>query len=273
MITLVAALALGTAACSSTTTPGEPGATKIAIGAADFSFDVPATLTGGLVELTLTNNAEESIHEAQLLSVEDGTTAEDLVPILGGIGEGDPIPEDIGLTGGINATPPSLTTTTTQNLDAGSYAFVCFIDGHFEKGMITLVSVTGGEEGDLPAGSASVNAIDYSFEIAGLADGLNEVTFSNGGQQPHFAAVLGFEEGITVAQVEGEIARFQAGKEAKLPEPEEVGGLPAIDPGGELVTTLNLESGRVYVFLCFLPDRAGGPPHFVKGMAVPVEVA
>jgi hypothetical protein len=38
-----------------------------------------------------------------------------------------------------------------------------------------------------------------------------------------------------------------------------------IDGGEEQLTEIELESGS-YALLCFIPDRAGGPPHVAKGM-------
>ena len=38
-----------------------------------------------------------------------------------------------------------------------------------------------------------------------------------------------------------------------------------IDSGQKQVVTMNLKSGK-YALVCFIQDRAGGPPHFNKGM-------
>ena len=46
----------------------------------------------------------------------------------------------------------------------------------------------------------------------------------------------------------------------------------AIVSGGESqLVDLRLESGD-YALLCFVPDRAGGPPHAAKGMAALAKV-
>ena len=38
-----------------------------------------------------------------------------------------------------------------------------------------------------------------------------------------------------------------------------------IDSGEAQLTEVDLKSGS-YALLCFIPDRAGGPPHAAKGM-------
>jgi hypothetical protein len=38
-----------------------------------------------------------------------------------------------------------------------------------------------------------------------------------------------------------------------------------MDGGGKQVVEVELKAGK-YALLCWVPDRAGGPPHAVKGM-------
>ena len=42
-------------------------------------------------------------------------------------------------------------------------------------------------------------------------------------------------------------------------------------PGEAQSVSMNLPAGS-YVFLCFLNDREGGPPHFTKGMIQQVDI-
>jgi hypothetical protein len=45
-----------------------------------------------------------------------------------------------------------------------------------------------------------------------------------------------------------------------------------LDSGTAEVTTIDLKAGD-YVMLCFINDRAGGPPHFTKGMLEEVKIS
>ena len=42
-------------------------------------------------------------------------------------------------------------------------------------------------------------------------------------------------------------------------------------PGEAQVVNMTFESGS-YVFLCFITDKEGGPPHFTKGMVQQVDI-
>ena len=44
-----------------------------------------------------------------------------------------------------------------------------------------------------------------------------------------------------------------------------------IDGGNKQVVRIPMEAGK-YAFVCFIPDRAGGPPHVAKGMVTEVDV-
>lgn len=275
LLALSAIMALVGAACSPA--PGVTAVTVTATTSAEgdtqtFGFDAPTEFVGGRVDVTLVNEGGAE-HEAQILALSEEKTAEELVPILTGITQGAPIPDYLGFGGGVNVVPADASSTAGLILGAGSYAFACFIDNHFARGMLTPFTVTGDDDGaELPATDGSVTAFDYGFTIEGVTAGTNTVTFSNDGDEPHFAAVLNFPD-ATLEEVEAEVQAFLAEEEGQLGEPEEVGGLAAVEPDGSFTADLTLESGQVYVFLCFLTDREGGQPHFVKGMVETVEIA
>ena len=48
--------------------------------------------------------------------------------------------------------------------------------------------------------------------------------------------------------------------------------LAVTGPGEAQSVSMNLPAGS-YVFLCFLSDREGGPPHFTKGMIQQVDIS
>lgn len=49
-------------------------------------------------------------------------------------------------------------------------------------------------------------------------------------------------------------------------------GTTVLDGGAKQVTQLELAKPGKYALLCFIQDRAGGPPHIAKGMIAEVDV-
>jgi hypothetical protein len=193
--------------------------------------------------------------------------------------EGGPFPDyldqvavPIELEGGASG---GATFTVTE----GNYVMFCALTGvvegekkapHYELGMIQELTVSGGDAApQLPAADGSITATDYAFE-ADLEAGDSSVNFVNEGpDQVHFASVSVYPEGTDAAEAEEAFkALVQAeGKPPKgLPQSEDVGfsGIYSDGLGGQFqLFQGEFESGRTYLFSCFIQDRAGGPPHAI----------
>jgi len=122
----------------------------------DFSFDMPASLPGGPLSIQVTNDGPEP-HEFNILKLEDGKTAEDVMKFLGGEAGGPP---PFAPVGGINGLDLGVTGYAELDLAPGTYVAICNIhspkaDGHqhFTLGMIKTFSV----------GSAAGSAESSSF--------------------------------------------------------------------------------------------------------------
>ena len=88
------------------------------------------------------------------------------------------------------------------------------------------------------------------------------MVFDNTGREPHFIAGLPIKQGKTIEDVK----RFFRSEKGEPPIVErEAFSTAVIDGGVKQVVELDLKKGN-YAFLCFVPDRKGGPPHAVKGM-------
>ena len=75
-------------------------------------------------------------------------------------------------------------------------------------------------------------------------------------------------EGATIEEVK----KFFETEKGKPPVDFESGfGSSVLDPGVSQVVEAELKAGT-YAFVCFLPDREGGPPHFQRGMVSEIEV-
>lgn len=111
---------------------------------------------------------------------------------------------------------------------------------------------------------ASITARDYSFTTSGLKAGKNAITFENTGKEPHHVVVAPLKPGKTL----DDVRKFA--REEKGPPPideKSTQSTTVLDGGTKQVTELELKKPGKYALLCFITDRAGGPPHVAKGMA------
>ena len=256
-----------TTSATATTTPAQPAT----LTATEYSYaGSNLTFKPGPISVTLTNNGKEE-HQATIVRFKDGKSLADLAKVAAS----DPGKLDtvIDVFGGPNSVAPGGgTVTATQTLGAGDYYFMCFIpaaDGqpHAAKGMVAPFKVTGEAAG--PAQPDAVNNIALKEYAFGVKDGTTKagpVTFSNQGEQLHEAAIYKPAPGKTTKDV---IEYFKQKNPAGPPPVIPAGGVTALDPGTSATTTLTAGD---YVFMCFLPDKADGAPHFTKGMIQAVTV-
>lgn len=285
----VAALALLAAGCGDdddaadegTTTTAEPTAELLEVNAVDFGFeDLPEELPGGAVEFKFINDGEVD-HEIVFAEIGDTELDQfltDFAPVL----EGGPTPDYVVSYVGGNEAPAGESATFTYTLPEGTYAAFCTLTGtpddpeaedepHYELGMKQLVEViepVGAT--DLPEGDGSITAEDYTFETD-LEGGDGIINFTNTGpDQAHFAGVDVYPEGTTVEEAEAAFETLVSLEEGEAPpedtlENEPVGFSGVATPGNDIQFTVpgGFESGRTYIFYCFISDRTGGPPHAI----------
>jgi len=178
--------------------------------------------------------------------------------------------------GGIVVIRPQTEGSFTADLGPGRYYV---LDGSYEGEPSELseleetarLEVTQGEDrAALPTPSATITATEYGFQTRGLTAGPNTVLFDNRGAEPHDVALAPIVEGKTLDDVEA----FAISDEESGPPPVDfdnqvISGV--LEGGGRQTMQLDLEPGR-YALLCFISDRAGGPPHVAMGMLDEVTV-
>jgi hypothetical protein len=271
---LMLATAMTLAACGDDDDDGGGGGggseaadvTQLSIDVTDQGIEAPQSIEAGLVEITLMNSGKDG-HEAQLIRLDGGHTAEQALKVV--TGDSQRIPDWLGGGGGVGSTKPGETRTATQVLEPGSYAIV---DTAADKPASAELEVTGqAGEAKLPEAEATVTASEYTFETSGLTAGKNTILFENTGKQLHHLIANPVKPEATPAQVikffeteEKSANPFRGGEEAGV-------GTSVIDAGASQVVDLDLKAGS-YAFQCFIPDRAGGPPHAFKGMVTIEEV-
>lgn len=248
------------AACGDDDGGGGEDTAALSIVVDEKGIEAPASAEAGLVEMTLRNDGEDA-HQAQLIRVEGGHTADEVLELL--TGESSRIPDWFVGGGGVGTTKPGQTSTVTQELMPGSYAIV---DLSATKPQSTDFEVSGeATDAALPETDATVRASEYTFEASGLEPGKNTFLFENAGQELHHIVASPVKADATPAQIK---KYFQTEEESEDPFTEgEAGDLETavLDSGQSQLADLDLEAGR-YAFMCFIPDRAGGPPHAAKGM-------
>lgn len=286
VLVIVATVALATAGCgddsdgsgSSTSTSEPPAeAAELSIGAADFSFDAPASVPAGLTSITIENTGEEP-HQADFFKLNDGVAADELLPALAaGFGASLELGE---FAGGPNSASPGESATAEQVLEPGDYVLACLIpsvsDGvpHIAKGMMAPIEVTESDATTaLPEADTTLSLEDFDFSPSNgdEFDGQGSIEIVNDGDQPHEAVVGLLPEGTTVDDfiAFGVAPIFQP----LPPQPYvDIGGIAATDPGQRSRIDLDLEPGD-YVLACFLPNLDDETTnHIAEGMVFPFTV-
>jgi len=276
----VAALALGAAACGDEDEPNNEGG-QVETGSEapptlqftvteqgkTATLEAPTDAQSGVVKISLKNEGK-SAHEAQIVRVTGGQSADEVVKTLLSE-EGSPIPSWIEDGGGVGTVEPGRTGEVIQDLEPGDY--VAF-DSQGDK-PVTAEFTVGDDESDasFPETEATITAEDYEFKTEGLKAGDNVITFENVGDELHHAIILPIRPGVKFAEVKKFVTSDEE-PEGQPPVDFEGGVSTAVIDGGiKQVTRIPMEAGR-YAFVCFISDREGGKPHVAEGMVNEVVV-
>lgn len=272
---------------------GTKAATRIdiTITAKDFSFDLPAQVPAGLVDVTMHNQGPD-IHHAQIVRLNDGVTFDQLKTAL----DKDPNAAFplISFQGGPGVVLPDASQEVLLNLDKpGTYAVICFIAGadgipHYMKGMIAQFEVTGPEaQPQEPESDQTITMKDFSYTMPDqVMAGHHVWKIVNDGPEPHEMALFKLAPGVSADQViamltsaeQPAVATPMSGMEMATPAAATpvaspvgappfmpAGGMQALDNGLTGWLVVDLTPGN-YLALCNVPDPKTGKPHFELGM-------
>jgi uncharacterized cupredoxin-like copper-binding protein len=122
------------------------------------------------------------------------------------------------------------------------------------------------------AKAVAITAKDYAFEAPdSIEGGLIEISFTNTGQEPHFAGLAKVAEGKTFDDAKAVLTAPPSGAPPSGPPPfEEYAGAATMNPGAKGNATFNVPAGT-YALFCALPSP-DGVPHTSKGMIQPLTV-
>jgi len=256
--------------------PAASGPAKLAIevtqpGKGKFSLRAPASVPAGLVEISLRVPAGAVTHDAQLIRMEGGHTTKEVLAAVSRLGA--PIPDWMTAAGGVGQTDGDGVGRTVQRLQPGRYAILDMdepegdnVKNYAQSGATATLEVTGERStAQLPRSVGTVTARDYGFATTGLQAGRTRIAFRNVGKQPHHVLAFPYTKGATLKQVR---TFFTQDGERAGPPPVDFAGATRttlLEGGEEQITELDLRRGK-YALICFISDRAGGPPHLAKGM-------
>jgi hypothetical protein len=259
--------------------PSRISITTTKTGKATYETKAPATAHAGLVQISFKLDAPASEdHDAQLLRIIGNHSMAEAMRIIGQ--EGAPTPSWLRAAGGPSEIAGGASTTVSQVLPPGTYYVVDTGEGpgdnvpsFGEQGATATLKVTGGAgDAKLPAVPATVTAQEYKFTTSGLKTGVNRVRFRNIGNEIHHAIFLPEAKGASLADVRKMFASSSPPPGPPAADFDHSQNFAAIDGGTSQVTELNLKAGK-YAIVCFVSDRAGGPPHVAKGMISEVSVS
>lgn len=276
---LISALVLG--ACSSDgskagNSSGNPERSvtverpKVTIVTKDFSFDAPATIPAGYVDVTVKNDGAEG-HQVQFVKL-NAVTETEFTTAAGGTSIGDI--GDAVFVGGPNGAGPGASTTATVKLEPGKYGIACFIpaaDGvaHAAKGMVGFVTVekTDASVFRAPKSDGTIVLGDFVFEPPKNFNGRGTFAVENQGNQVHEMAYFKIAEGKTLDDVKAYILTPPGTPPPPGPPPfAEGGGIVGLSHGQENWLDFDLAAGD-YAMFCFFPDPTKGDlPHAIEGM-------
>ncbi len=173
-----------------------PEATTVEVGATEYSFDVPAEVAGGVVQMRFTNTGGLP-HEFAFARIEEGKTEEDVRAV---IESGQEPPEWADDIAGVPGLSPGESITVTRTLEPGSYAFLCFFPDpegtpHANLGMYEVFTIAGDTGLTLPEPDATISATDDELQVPALSAGEQTVLFLNDGTKPHELVLAALEPG------------------------------------------------------------------------------
>ena len=128
-------------------------------------------------------------------------------------------------------------------------------------------TVAGGDPiPELGRADGTITAVDYGFDVD-LEAGDRVLNFTNDGpNEIHYTAVQPYPKGISAEEAEEAYALQLEGRGADQPSPgDDIGstGIYSAGLGSTFRLEQELESGRTYLFACFVQDRDGGEPHAI----------
>lgn len=253
---------------------GEATTLRLALGD-DGLQGLPDSIPSGAVQVTLSLEGSREYASLDFARVDEGTTVEQFAEGLAPVFEGGAFPDFFQTNSGLPETVPGSPTTATILLEPGSH--IVWFEGIPESEdapppvLGQPLEVLEGDGGELPEGDGQITARDYDFEVD--VSGPGTMVFRNEGpDQLHHAVLVDFGTNTPEVAEQAIGPLVQGGEDDPPPDIEgfdmeqvnfDMGGSGVFGPGLGGTFEADLTSGSTYAVVCFISDRAGGPPHAI----------
>ena len=260
----------------------------VSLTATDGSISAPDSIPAGWTTFHLANHGSD-VHYGHIVRLDDGRTPQDLVGAYAeAIRTSAPRPAWVKRFGGPGGTAPHDSSNVTQQLEPGSYVWICPVEDsagtpHFTKGevkpfVVYARAADAGPSAAAPVADASIRLADFSFTVdSSLKAGRHTIHVENVGAEPHDLNVMRLAPGVTIENVRDWLNPERARRDPTKPPPsiESIvspggGGVATMRPGMSAYIVANLPPGN-YVVFCMVtaPD---GRSHIEHGMIQPLKV-
>jgi hypothetical protein len=272
--------ALVLAACGGGNEKKASEATKVALTITDVgkkaSYQLPASIKGGLVQLSVTNHGKGP-RAAQLVRIEGNHSIQE---VLKTVASNSPkTPDWIRGQGGLGPVAPGKTQDATLNLTAGKYIVADLGGPTSGPPGYKEFTVTSGKQGSLPSTPVTITAAEPSedhwrWDVSGpLKAGVNNVTFDSKGKNTiHFIGLFRITGNHSNAEIVKAL-KNNSGPPPKFVDTSSFYNTAVLDDGLSQTTPLAITKPGKYVLFCPLSDRNGGKPHFEQGLITQVDVS
>lgn len=258
------------------TTRDDEAAYLVELSTDNYTFQAPDTINAGLTTFHFANLDDEN-HYAHSVKLDSGRTVFELVEVYGdAIRNARPRMTWVTRFGGPGATAPGDSSSVTQHMEPGHYAWICPVedrDGtpHFSKGEVKSFVVNNtnlkAEGQKTPEASNIIRLMDYTFALeTHLNSGEYTIRVVNDGSDPHDVELARLAPGKNVEDVKNWLQNGQG----EPPVTNLAGGVAVIAPGMEAYFEVELTAGE-YVLICFATDD-DGRTHIEHGMIQKVSV-
>lgn len=255
----------------------------VSLTATEYSIQAPDTVPAGWTTFRLANHGT-SVHYGHIVQLEPGRTVAELVAAYAeAIRTSGPRPKWVTRFGGPGGTIPGDSSSVTQDIEPGSYVWICpvedstgtpdFARGEVKPFVVVAANPVVADGRAAPNADVVIRLLDFSFAVdTPTTAGRHTIRVENAGLEPHDLVVMKLAPGKTVEDIRiwlnPERARRadQAGKPAPTLEDlgTGAGGIGAIAPKMQSFFETDLTPGEYALFcMATAPD---GRSHIEHGM-------
>jgi hypothetical protein len=269
--------------------PGPAVPSIVTLSTANHTFQAPDTVDAGWITFRFANNGDD-IHYAHIVRLDSARSVSDLVAAYAeAIRTSGPRPKWVRRFGGPGGTAPGDSSAVTQQLEPGSYVWICPVEDtsgnpHFGKGEFKSFIVRDGgtdpaRQSGAPVPSAVIRLADFSFGFeAPLRAGHHTIRVHNAGPEPHDLVLLKLMPGTTLEEVQAWLNPEKARRPDQGGDPGAspaslaslAGGIAVIAPGMEAFFDADITPGD-YVLAC-MATAPDGRSHIEHGMIQQISV-